>query len=91
MKLAKRIGMRKAKVAIARKIAVILTASGSMAHPSTGGSRSQSDICSQAPGPIYRTGNVPLGRCRGDLVHSAGGRFDRTPLQTLRRPARTSS
>lgn len=42
--------MRKAKVAIARKIAVIL--------PSIGGSRNQSDIYSQAPDTVCRTGDV---------------------------------
>lgn len=29
-----------------------------MVHPSTGGSRSQSDIYSQVPGPVCRTGDV---------------------------------
>lgn len=27
----------------------------------------------KVPGPACRTGDVPLGRCCGDLVHSAGG------------------
>jgi transposase len=65
MKLTKRIGMKKAKVAIARKIAVILhciTVSGSTVRRSTGVARSRPDLISRVPGPVRRAGDVPLGR-----------------------------
>ncbi|WP_409334562.1 transposase [Bradyrhizobium jicamae] len=60
MKLAKRIGMRKANVAIARKIAVILHASGSTAHLSNEGRRRGHSPIFQTPGPTRSDWRCPV-------------------------------
>ncbi|MGY4433916.1 hypothetical protein ACVWWO_006393 [Bradyrhizobium sp. F1.13.1] len=91
MKLAKRIGMKKAKVAIARKIAVILHCiwvDGNVVRP---GPAEANLIFARKF--LVRSAGLAMSRWdggRGDLGQSAG-RFARTPLQTLRRPIRTSS
>lgn len=57
IKLAKRIGMKKTKVAIVRKIAVILTASGVPVLPLNVIGQRPPDLLD----PVYRTSDVPLG------------------------------
>jgi hypothetical protein len=71
MKLATRIGMKKVKIAIARKSTSFFTASGLMGLPSNGDSPKQFDLSvSYWPGlPGWR----PWDGGRDDLVHSAGG------------------
>jgi hypothetical protein len=52
--------MKKAKVAVVRKIAVILF--GLMGPPSNGGKPKLTDLYQQVPSLVHRAGDVPLGR-----------------------------
>lgn len=93
LKLAKRIGMNKAKVAIARKIAVILHfvwihgTSFDWGHAKA----ARPDHILRAPSPERRAGDVPLGRWLWRPRSIGWWQLVRTPLYTLRRPTRTSS
>src|ERR1700722_15042875 len=61
MKLAKRIGMRKAKVAIARKIAVILHCIWVDGTSFDWAAQSRPERILKVPGPVRRAGDVPAG------------------------------
>ena len=73
MKLAKRIGMKKAKVAVARKIAVILQCIGLMGLSSNGEKPKLSDLHLQVPGLVHRAAMSRWDGGRDELVHSVGG------------------
>jgi hypothetical protein len=60
MKLAKRIGIKKAKVAVARKIAVILHCIWVDGTAFEWGQAQATWFYLQVPGPVRRTGDVPL-------------------------------
>jgi hypothetical protein len=72
MKLAKRIGMRKAKVAIARRIAIVPHCICVAGRSLDWGRRKKPapDFVSSWSGPPDR--RCALGRCYGDFAHSAG-------------------
>ena len=92
MKLAKRIGMKKAKVAIARKIAVILHCI--WVDGTTFDGSEKGGLIAARSSPTWFTGPAAMSRSDDDrdgLVESAGRRLVRTPPYTLRRPIRTSS
>jgi transposase len=61
MKLAKRIGMKKAKVAIARKIAVILHCIWVDGTSFDWAAQSRPERILKVPGPVRRAGDVPAG------------------------------
>ncbi|MGY3079530.1 hypothetical protein ACVWZZ_005938 [Bradyrhizobium sp. LM6.10] len=62
MKLAKRVGTKKAKVATARKFAVILHCIWVDGTLFDWGPRAGLTLILLVPGPVRRPGDVPLGR-----------------------------
>ncbi|MGY4601285.1 transposase [Bradyrhizobium sp. GM22.5] len=72
MKLAKRIGMRKGRHRAQNRYRSSLYLGRRHIVRLGPGEGSLVRSC-KVPGPVCRTGDVPLGRCCGDLVHSAGG------------------
>ncbi|WMT78210.1 IS66 family insertion sequence element accessory protein TnpB [Bradyrhizobium sp. Ash2021] len=66
-------------------------ASGLMGLLSNGDKPKQLDLDLQVSGLVYRAGHVPLGRWLWRSRSFGWWRLGRTPLQTLRRPPRTSS
>ena len=91
MRLVKRVGAKKAKVAVARKIAVILHCIWVDGMTIEWGQPKAALERSSDSGLRIVARDVPLGRCCGDLVVLAGVNSTRTPLRTLRHPTRTST